>query len=215
MSSDTEDGALPGSGRSLRQRLGPGMAAESQPGWVRELLDFWFSHGPAPGAPPDTAAWWKQSDEFDAEIGERFGIEWARQSRREVEDFLGDAETALAAVILFDQLPRNMFRGHADQYSTDHMALAIAREAIERGYDDGMEPARRGFLYMPFQHSEDLKDQVQSLLLFSALGDPEQLGYARKHHEVIEKFGRFPHRNQVLGRAPRPDEIAAGDVKPW
>ena len=95
------------------------------------------------------------------------------------------------------------------------MALAIAREAIERGDDDGMDPDRRGFLYMPFQHSEDLKDQVQSLLLFTALGDPEQIDYARKHHEVIEKFGRFPHRNAILGRKPTAMELAAGDVVPW
>jgi uncharacterized protein (DUF924 family) len=191
------------------------MASETQPNWVRELLDFWFSHGPAPGAAPETAAWWKRSDEFDAKIGERFGIEWARQSRREVEDFLGDAETALAAIILFDQLPRNMFRGHADQYSTDHMALAIAKSAVERGYDDGMTPEQRTFLYMPFQHSEDVKDQVQSLLLFSALGHPRLLHFARKHHEVIEKFGRFPHRNAVLGRKPTAMESAAGEVVPW
>ena len=184
-------------------------------GWVRELLDFWFSHGPAPGADPDSAAWWKRSEEFDAEIGRRFGIEWARQSRRPTGDFLADPETALAAVILFDQLPRNMFRGHADQYSTDHMALEIARGAIERGYDDGMTVDQRTFLYMPFQHSEDLKDQVQSLLLFTALGDPRLVEYARKHHDVIEKFGRFPHRNTALGRKPTAMEQAAGDVVPW
>ncbi len=175
--------------------------------WAGDVLDFWFSRG--------KRDWWRGSAEFDAEIKERFGIEWARQSRRQVEDFLGDAETALAAVILFDQMPRNMFRGHADQYSTDHLALAVAKGAIERGHDDGMAPERRGFLYMPFQHSEDLKDQVQSLLLFSALGDAEQLGYARKHHEVIEKFGRFPHRNAVLGRKPTAMEAAAGEVVPW
>jgi uncharacterized protein (DUF924 family) len=184
-------------------------------GWVRDVLDFWFAHGPAPGAASDSAAWWKQSEAFDAEIGKRFGIEWARQARRPVEHFVGDPESALAAIILFDQFPRNMFRGHADQYSTDHMALAIAREAVERGYDDGMSPDQRTFLYMPFQHSEELKDQVQSLLLFSALGDEVQLKYARKHHEVIEKFGRFPHRNAALGRKPTAMELAAGDVVPW
>ena len=177
------------------------------PAWARGVLDFWFSHG--------KEDWWRASEAFDAEIGKRFGIEWARQARRQVEDFLGDPDTALAAVILFDQLPRNMFRGHADQYSTDHLALAIAKGAIERGHDDGMAEARRGFLYMPFQHSEELKDQVQSLLLFSALGDAEQIAHARKHHEVIEKFGRFPHRNIVLGRKPTAMELAAGEVVPW
>ena len=175
--------------------------------WAREVLDFWFARG--------WDDWWKANPEFDAEIRERFGIEWARQSRRPIEDFVGDADTALAAVILFDQFPRNMFRGHADQFATDHMALAIAKAAIERGYDDGMASERRGFLYMPFQHSEELKDQVQSLLLFTALGDPEQLRYARLHHDVIERFGRFPHRNKVLGRKPTAMEEAAGEVVPW
>ncbi|MDQ4086637.1 MAG: DUF924 domain-containing protein [Pseudomonadota bacterium] len=183
-------------------------AASAPPaGWVREVLDFWFSR--------TKEEWWRGSAAFDDEVRERFAIEWARQSRRVVDDFLGDADTALAAVILFDQFPRNMFRGHADQYSTDHLALAVAKGAIERGYDDGMAPERRGFLYMPFQHSEALKDQVQSLLLFTALGDPEQLHYARKHHEVIERFGRFPHRNAVLGRKPTAMERAAGEVVPW
>ena len=95
------------------------------------------------------------------------------------EHFLGSADEALAAVLLFDQFPRNMFRGHADQFSTDPLALAIAKGAVERGYDDGMTPERRGFLYMPFEHSEDLRDQRQSLLLFTALGNAEHLKYAR------------------------------------
>ena len=177
------------------------------PGWARELLDYWFSLG--------KKEWWGGSPELDEEIRERFGIEWARQARRPVDDFLADAEIALAAVILFDQVPRNMFRRHADQFSTDHMALAIAKGAVERGYDDGMLAQQRSFLYMPFQHSEEIKDQVQSLLLFTALGDAEQLDYARKHHAVIEKFGRFPHRNAMLGRKPTAMEQAAGDVVPW
>ena len=175
--------------------------------WTGEVLDFWFARG--------WEQWWKADSAFDQEIKDRFGILWARQSRRQVGDFVADADTALAAVILFDQFPRNMFRGHADQFSTDHLALAIAREAIERGYDDGMSMVERGFLYMPFQHSEKLQDQVRSLLLFTALGDEEMLLYARKHHEVIERFGRFPHRNAALGRKPTAMELAAGEVYPW
>jgi len=118
-------------------------------------------------------------------------------------------------VILFDQFPRNMFRGHADQFSTDHLARAIAEAAVDAGLDDELEPRERQFLYMPFQHSEDLEDQNRSVLLFTRLGEAEQLGYAKKHRDVIARFGRFPHRNAMLGRAPRPDEIAAGDVFPW
>ena len=175
--------------------------------WVGEVLDFWFSH-----------SWeelWTPTDAFDAAIRDRFGIEWARQSRREVADFIGDADTALAAIVLFDQFPRNMFRGHADQFATDHLALAISREAVARGYDDGMTKERRAFLYMPFEHSEDLADQRQSLLLFTALGDDRMLSFARKHYEVIEKFGRFPHRNEALGRKRTAMERAAGEVTPF
>ena len=183
------------------------MSREEPQSWARDLLHFWFSR--------DKQDWWKRSDAFDDACRKGFGIEWARQARRPIEDFLGDPDSALAAVILFDQLPRNMFRGQADQFATDHMALAIARGAVERGFDDGMAPERRGFLYMPFQHSEELKDQVQALLLFTALGDEEMLHFARLHHDVIERFGRFPHRNEALGRKPTAMELAAGKVVPW
>jgi uncharacterized protein (DUF924 family) len=108
-----------------------------------------------------------------------------------------------------------MFRGQADSFATDHLALAIAKAAIERGHDDQLAAPERGFLYMPFQHSEELADQRRSLALFAALGNEDQLGFARKHHDVIACFGRFPHRNAILGRKPRPDEIEAGDVVPW
>ena len=135
--------------------------------------------------------------------------------QQQVIVFLYEECDALAAVILFDQFPRNMFRGHADQFSTDHIALAVAKNAIELDYDHDMTKDQRTFLYMPFQHSEDAKDQLQSLLLFTALGDEELLDFARKHHDVIERFGRFPHRNAILGRKPTAIERAAGDVVPW
>jgi uncharacterized protein (DUF924 family) len=174
---------------------------------VQSVLAFWFSHG--------WDDWWKPNPEFDAEIRERFLDLWEKQRENLPEHFLGSADEALAAIILFDQFPRNMFRGSAAQFATDPLALAIAGGAIDRGYDDGMTPERRGFLYMPYQHSEDLRDQRQSLLLFTALGDAEQLGYARKHYEVIDRFGRFPHRNKLLGRKPNAMEQAAGEVVPW
>ena len=176
-------------------------------GWRDEILDFWF------GLRPEQ--WWKADPALDAEIEERFRELWEEQRQCPASAFLGSPEEALAAVLLFDQVPRNMFRGHADQFSTDPLALAIAKGAVEREYDEALEQPRRGFLYMPFQHSEDLADQQRSLGLFTALGDADQLGYARKHHDVIERFGRFPHRNAILGRKPRPAEEAAGDVVPW
>lgn len=176
-------------------------------GWTREILDFWFQLKPE--------QWWKADADLDEAIRERFLELWREQRQRTAEQFLGSPEDALAAVILFDQLPRNMFRGHADSFATDHLALAIAKDAIARDYDKALPREQRAFLYMPFQHSEDLDDQVQSLLLFADLGDEEQLRFARLHHELIERFGRFPHRNPILGRQPRPDELAAGDVVPW
>ncbi len=174
---------------------------------VEDVIRFWF------GLRPEQ--WWRSDPELDAEIRERFGPLWEEARQWPVEAFLGSPEEALAAVILFDQFPRNMYRGHADSFATDHLALAIAKAAIERGYDDALPPQQRGFLYMPFQHSEDPDDQLRSLGLFTDLGDPEKLRYARVHHDVIERFGRFPHRNALLGRKPRPDESAAGDVVPW
>ena len=177
------------------------------PGQVESVLDFWFSR--------TWDDWWKADPVFDKEIRDRFITHWESERGNEPDHFLTDPETALAAVILFDQFPRNMFRGHADQFSTDPLALAIARGAIERGFDDGMTSAQRGFLYMPFQHSENLADQRRSLLLFTSLGHGEHLLYARKHLEVIERFGRFPHRNAILGRKPTAIEAAAGEVVPW
>jgi uncharacterized protein (DUF924 family) len=174
--------------------------------WTRDLLDFWFAH-------PDD--WWRGDQAFDDEIRTRFLDLWKAERERQVIDFLYEEEDALAAVILFDQFPRNMFRGHADQFATDHLALAVAKNAVELDYDHDMTKDQRTFLYMPFQHSEDPKDQLQSLLLFTALGDDELLDYARKHHDVIERFGRFPHRNAMLGRKPTAMERAAGDVVPW
>ena len=108
-----------------------------------------------------------------------------------------------------------MFRGHADQFATDHLALGITRAAIDKGFDEELDINERAFLYMPFQHSENLADQDRGLLQFSQLGDDRFVTAARKHRDVIARFGRFPHRNAMLGRAPRPDEIAAGDVFPW
>ena len=175
--------------------------------WADEILSFWFALDPHQH--------WKQDDALDAEIENRFIDLWEEQSGRVAEDFLGSAREALAAVILFDQFPRNMFRGDARSFATDHLALEIAKAAIDKGYDDRLPGEQRGFLYMPFQHSEDLDDQQRSVLLFTALGDAEMLHYARLHHDVIARFGRFPHRNATLGREPRPDEIAAGDVTPW
>jgi len=174
---------------------------------VRAILDFWFAL--------DREDWWRPGPELDARIRKRFEGLWEEQREHVPEHFLGSAEEALAATILFDQFPRNMFRGHADQYSTDHLALVIAKAAVDKGFDEQVETEERIFFYMPFQHSEDLAEQDRGVLLVTALGDANYLSYAKKHRDVIARFGRFPHRNAILGRAPRPDEIAAGNVDPF
>ncbi|MBV8909032.1 MAG: DUF924 domain-containing protein [Sphingomonas sp.] len=175
--------------------------------WRADVLKFWFGLDPK--------QWWKTDPALDHQIKQRFLKLWADKRQLPADSFLADPLIALAGVILFDQFPRNMFRNNAEQFATDHLALAIAKSAVDLGFDDELEPKERVFLYMPFQHSENLAEQDRSVLLFTALGDGHQLGYAKKHHDVIARFGRFPHRNKMLGRAPRPDEIAAGDVFPW
>lgn len=174
--------------------------------WADEVLEHWF------GLRPEQ--WWFDKG-LDEEVTKRFRGLWEKQRQCPAETFLASPREALAAVLLFDQFPRHMFRDHAEQFATDHLALAVAREAVARDQDAALGIWERGFLYMPFQHSEALDDQERSLLLYGALGDPEQLGFARKHHDVIARFGRFPHRNAILGRKPRADEIEAGSVVPW
>ena len=175
--------------------------------WRGEVLRFWFRLEPR--------QWWQADDELDSRIRETFHDLSSDKRQLPASSFLGDPLTALAAIILFDQFPRNMFRGHADQFSTDPLALAIATGAVDRGFDEQVEADERPFLYMPFEHSEDIAEQNRSLLLFTKYGNSDLLDFARKHHSIIARFGRFPHRNEMLGRAPRPDEIAAGNVTPF
>ena len=151
--------------------------------------------------------WWAQNHVIDQQITERFLELWKEQKSRTAADFLGSPETALAAVILFDQFPRNMFRDSADAYSTDHLAQQIAEQAVDGELDQQLPEEQRTFLYMPFMHAEDIQLQNKSVTLFTRLGSNEK--FANEHRDVIAKFGRFPHRNAVLGRQNRPGEQAA------
>jgi uncharacterized protein (DUF924 family) len=166
----------------------------------KEVLDFWFKETPP-------AKWFASDPAFDAEIRRRFEAAWRLGCSGKLAHWEHEKSGALALILLFDQFPRNMFRGHADQFSTDHLALVIAKQAVDLSFDDQLQPEERNFLYMPFMHSEALADQKRSVQLFTALGDDNQLGFARKHHDVIERFGRFPHRNRMLGRESTPQEV--------
>jgi uncharacterized protein (DUF924 family) len=175
--------------------------------WRADVLKFWFGLDPK--------AWWRGGEELDHRIKQDFIKLWTEKRQLPADYFTTDPLSALAAVILFDQFPRNMFRGDAEQFATDSLALAVAKAAVDQGFYEQLKKDERCFLYMPFQHSENLDDQNRAVLLFTELNDDYLLGYAKKHRDVIERFGRFPHRNAMLGRAPRPNEIAAGKVVPW
>lgn len=170
--------------------------------WARQLLSFWFDvHG--------QADWYRGGADFDAAVRDLAG-EWHAALRSQPADaFLVDPDTALAATILFDQVPRNIHRGSADAFATDDLARAIARGIVDRGWDRQWPDDRRQFAYLPFEHSEDMADQRESLRLMGQLADPMFADYAQKHYDIVARFGRFPHRNAALGRADRPDEAEA------
>ncbi|HEY9090937.1 DUF924 family protein [Parasphingorhabdus sp.] len=170
--------------------------------WTTEILDFWFDE-------LGSEDWFVASDTVDEQIVERFQGLWEEQKSKTASDFLDTPESALAAIILFDQFPRNMFRGTADAFSTDHLALQIAEKVIDREYDHKLSDDQKAFAYLPFMHSEDLEDQTRSLGLFTALGREDNLKFAREYRDIIARYGRFPHRNAVLGRETRPDEQEA------
>ncbi|AEG49615.1 protein of unknown function DUF924 [Sphingobium chlorophenolicum L-1] len=177
--------------------------------WAAALLDFWFNKVGERG-------WWSHDPALDRQCHARFRSLWEEKRLLPAEDFLDRADDALAAVLLFDQLPRNMFRGSADAFSTDALARDVARGAVAHGYDIQIGGAGRLFFYMPFQHSEAMDDQKLSLSLFEGAGDEKSLRFAREHYAVIERFGRFPHRNTVLGRVNAPgEEEAAKEGGGW
>jgi len=161
-----------------------------------EVLAFWFA---------DPARSWKKDPAFDAEIRERFIALHEVIDRGEREDWLETARGALAYVIVLDQFSRNMFRGTARSFASDARARSAARRAVERGDDRALSDDERPFLYMPLMHSEDLADQDRSCALFAA-SRPDHLRYAEHHRNIIRRFGRFPHRNVLLGRASTPEE---------
>lgn len=177
--------------------------------WAASLLDFWFNQ-------LGESRWYHSDPELDRECLSRCRTTWEEKRALPPEDFLNRADDALAAVLLFDQLPRNMFRGTAQAFATDGLARTIARGAIAQGYDIQIGGAGRLFFYMPFQHSEDLEDQKLSINLFEGAGDERALDFARRHHAIIEQFGRFPHRNAALGRETLPEERdAAQQAVDW
>lgn len=169
--------------------------------WVEEVLTFWFEEvGPQ--------RWFAADAALDAEVRRRFLLVHDRLAEQPREVLLPDARTALAAIIVFDQMPRNMFRGTARAFATDAKALDIAEAVVADGFDRGLSKDERLFCYLPFEHAEDGAAQARGVALISGLGDPDLTKWAEAHKAIIDRFGRFPHRNAALARASTPEEMA-------
>jgi uncharacterized protein (DUF924 family) len=184
---------------------------------IDEILAVWFGKGDVPSAEV-RAQWWKKDPHFDALLRERFGALLDRGTRGELDGWANDAHGALALVILLDQFSRNIHRGTPRAFAADERALTTAKRAVQRGFDAVLPVYHRVFLYMPWMHSEDLDAQKECVRLFEKLArevppevKPTVLGnvdFAKRHLEIVERFGRFPHRNVILGRSTTPEEEA-------
>ena len=166
-----------------------------------DILSFWFGeHGPQD--------WFGGTPEVDARLAERFGSVHPRFAAGETYGWRTTPAGRLAEIIALDQFSRQLYRGSAQAFATDGMALVLAQEAVAGGHDLELEPVRRKFLYMPYMHSESLRIHEEAVRLFAALGDEDTLSYERAHVEVLERFGRYPRRNAALGRVSTEEELA-------
>jgi uncharacterized protein (DUF924 family) len=166
---------------------------------IDEVVGFWFEEL----SPKD---WYRPPEAVDAKITTRFGETYETLKESVPPDWLTTPRGFLAAILVLDQFPRNMFRGAPQAFATDRQALALAKRAIGEGIDERLPPKERAFIYLPFQHAENVTDQARSVGLFTVLGNPLNLDYALRHQDVIERFGRFPHRNAILGRESTEEE---------
>jgi uncharacterized protein (DUF924 family) len=165
-----------------------------------EVVAFWHDAGPD--------RWFTKDAAFDEEIRRRFLPTVDAAAAGQLTSWEQTPEGALALLILLDQFPRNLFRGDVRAFATDPLARAITAGAIVRGFDSQVAPVMRAFFYLPFEHSEDIADQERGVALYTAARDEDGLKWANIHADIIRKFGRFPHRNAVLGRTTTPEEQA-------
>jgi len=166
-----------------------------------EVLAFWF-------APGRRKQWFAVDQAFDGAVAAALAPAAAQAAAGALETWAATADGALALVLLLDQVPRNLGRGTPAAFASDALARQVARLALRRGFDLGRTREERVFFYLPFEHSEELADQFLSEALFATLGDADWSFYARRHREIVERFGRFPHRNAALGRSTTPGEAA-------
>lgn len=187
------------------------MAFEFTASPVEEILRFWFGRVSESSYSEQRKLWFRKDPQLDQTIRDRFMCVYEQAAAGELEYWQQSPHSCLALLIVLDQFPRNMFRNTPQAFATDAKALSIAKAAIDQGFDQMLEPIQRIFLYLPLEHSENLDDQLQSIALFRDLVaiDPQLadvLDYALRHYQVIQQFGRFPHRNQILNRTTTPEE---------
>lgn len=173
-----------------------------------DILDLWFGDRRAPPTAATSKRWFAKDEAFDTMLRERFGEALAAARRGELDAWASAADGALALIILLDQFGRNCHRGSAAMYAGDAKGLALAEDAIDRGFDRELRPVERTFVYMPFMHAEDLAAQERCVELFRAMGadGAQNLEYAIAHRDIVARFGRFPHRNELLGRESTDEE---------
>ncbi len=181
------------------------VAAASAPAY--EVLDFWFGSPSSLQFCQSRADWFKKSDAYDARIRERFLPLYTQAAASQLAAWRDSPLTLLALIVVLDQFPRNLFRASAQAFATDAMALDCARHMTALHWDARLNEVQRQFCYLPFEHAEDIESQRTCVQLFRALGNADLLDWAQKHCDIIERFGRFPHRNAVLGRESVPEEI--------
>lgn len=174
---------------------------------IHDILDFWFLPLGHPEHAQARDIWWRSTPDFDAETVGRFGAAIECAIAGELDAWKGSPEGALALILLCDQFPRNCFRKTARAFSGDAKALETARFSLARSYPVAFGTNHRLFFYMPFGHSEVLADQLLACALFDTIGGEENLQSAAEHRDVVARFGRFPHRNEVLGRTSTSDEL--------
>ena len=187
--------------------------SSTTPASPEAVLEFWFGPPDDPGHQLPRPAWFRKDPAFDLQIRERFGTTIEAALNGHLQAWASEPLGALAQVIVLDQFTRNAFRDTARAFAGDERALAAARAMVDSGEDRGLSGVQRQFVYMPFEHAEDLAAQEQALQLFSRLGEDEPaladlLRWARAHHDIVARFGRFPHRNALLGRVSTPEEEA-------
>lgn len=166
---------------------------------LQEVINFWFEE-------LEQKQWWQSSEALDTEITNRFGELHTAVVAEQFADERDSAEAYLAEIIVLDQFSRNMFRNTAKSFTYDDQALALAKEAVEKSYDQALDPTKRQFIYMPYMHSESKEVHEEALQLFTNLGNEENIKFEKIHKNIIDRFGRYPHRNDELGRESTEEE---------